>query len=177
MIEGWSLSGIAGFHSNVPFTPVVGFDNAGTRSAVLSDRPNLVGNPYAGTCANGAPVGTVTCWFNPSAYAVTPGTFGDAGRNSLAGPDFADVDFAVLKDIPFGEGRLVQFRAEIFNIANRPNFSVPTNTQGPNGTGGNGDAVFLGLGPMGPIPAGNAGAIFSTVNPSRQIQFGLKILF
>jgi hypothetical protein len=167
LIEGWSISGIGSFHSNVPFTPVLGFDNAGTRSAVNSDRPNLVGNPYQGTCPNGASVGTVTCWFNPAAYALPFHAFGNAGRNSLVGPDFADFDFAVLKNIPFGEERMVQFRAEIFNIANRPNFAVPTNTEGPNGTGGNGDEVF----------APNAGQIFSTVNPSRQIQFGLKIFF
>jgi len=177
-IGGWLLSGIAGFHSNVPFTPMLGFDNAGTRSAVLSDRPDIVGNPTGGQCANGAPVRTVSCWFNPAAFALPPqGSFGDAGRNILAGPDYADVDFAVLKNFPFGEGRLAQFRAEMFNIANRPNFAVPTNTQGPNGTGGNGDQIYLGLGATGPIPAGNAGTIFSTVNPSRQVQFGLKIQF
>ncbi len=168
VIEGWSVSGIGSFHSNVPFTPVLGFDNAGTRSAINSDRPNLVGNPYQGNCPNGGRVGTVTCWFNPRAYGLPAfGSFGNAGRNSLAGPDFADFDFAILKNIPFGEDRMVQFRAEIFNIANRPNFAVPTNTEGPNGTGGNGDEVF----------APNAGQIFSTVNPSRQIQFGLKIFF
>jgi hypothetical protein len=176
MIEGWSVSGIGSFHSNVPFTPVLGFDNVGTRSAVGSDRPNLVGNPYQGTCPgpNGTRVGTVTCWFNPLAYArpsfgpfIPFGPFGNAGRNSLAGPDFADFDFAILKNIPFSDTRRVQFRAEIFNIANRPNFAVPTNTEGPNGSGGNGDVVF----------AKNAGQIFSTVNPSRQIQFGLKIFF
>jgi hypothetical protein len=168
VIEGWSVSGIGSFHSNVPFTPVLGFDNAGTRSAINSDRPNLVGNPYQGNCPNGGRVRTVTCWFNPRAYGLPAfGSFGNAGRNSLAGPDFADFDFAILKNIPFGEDRMVQFRAEIFNIANRPNFAVPTNTEGPNGTGGNGDEVF----------APNAGQIFSTVNPSRQIQFGLKIFF
>jgi hypothetical protein len=187
VMEQWSVTGIGSFHSNVPFTPVLGFDNAGTRSAVNSDRPNLVGNPYQGTCPNGAPVGTVTCWFNPSAYAPPAfGSFGNAGRNSLAGPDFADLDFAILKNIPFGEDRMVQFRAEIFNIANRPNFAVPTNTEGPNGTGGNGDETFLGVCPPSRplcgfpgqgIPAPNAGQIFSTVNPSRQIQFGLKIFF
>ena len=178
-IAGWSVSGVGSFHSNVPFTPMVGFDNAETRSSVLSDRPNVAGNPYQGTCPNGASVGTVTCWFNPSAYALpNPGSFGNAGRNSLAGPDFADFDFAVLKNIPFGEYRLLQFRAEIFNIANRPNFAVPTNTEGPNGTGGNGDALYLGRGATGQgIPSPNAGQIFSTVNPSRQIQFGLKFYF
>jgi len=177
-IGGWLLSGIASFHSNVPFSAMLGFDNAGTRSSILSDRPNLEGNPTAGACAKGAPVRSVSCWFNPAAFTLPPrGSFGNAGRNILAGPDYGDVDFAVLKNLAFGESRLAQFRAEVFNIANRPNFAVPTNTQGPNGTGGNGDQIYLGLGPTGPIPAGNAGAIFSTVNSSRQVQFGLKIQF
>jgi hypothetical protein len=178
-IEGWSVAGIGSFHSNVPFTPMLGFDNAGTQSTVNSDRPNLAGNPSQGTCANGRPAGTVTCWFNPAAYALPPaGSFGNAGRNSLSGPDFADFDFAVLKDLPFGDYRSVEFRAEIFNIANRPNFAVPTNTEGPNGTGGNGDDIYLGRALSGQgIPAANAGQIFSTVSSSRQIQFGFKISF
>jgi hypothetical protein len=176
-IEGWSVSAITNVHSNVPFTPVLGFDNAGTRSALNSDRPNIVGNPFQGSCPNGAPVHTVTCWFSPAAFSVLPFSFGDAGRNSLAGPAYADVDLALLKQFPLGESRLVQFRAEIFNIANHPNFAVPTNTEGPNGTGGNGDAVFISSGPGQIQPASNAGRIFSTVSSSRQIQLGLKVLF
>jgi len=174
IIGGWQLSGIANFHSDVPFTPVLGFDNADTQSIVNSQRPNIIGNPYVGSCPNGSPVGTVACWFNPSAFAVSaPGTFGDAGRNILAGPDYQDFDFAVVKNTTLTERTALEFRAEFFNIANHPNFAVPTNTVGPNGSGGNGDAIFVGPATL----AGNAGEIFSTVSSSRQIQFGLRLSF
>jgi hypothetical protein len=174
LIGGWELSGIGNFHSNVPFTPVLAFDNAGTQSIVNSQRPDIIGNPNAGTCPNGSPVGTITCWFNPNAFAVpAPGTFGDAGRNILSGPDFAEFDFAVIKNTKITERTALEFRAEFFNIFNHPNFAVPTNTTGPNGAGGNGDAIFLGPTTL----AGNAGQIFSTVSSSRQIQFGLRLSF
>ena len=179
LIGGWMLSAIGSFHSNVPFTPVLGFDNANQQSIVNGQRPDLVGNPYAGTCPNGARVGTVTCFFNPTAFALQPpGEFGDAGRNSLNGPGFADLDLAFIKDTPITERVNLQFRAEIFNLLNHPNFAVPTNTVGPNGSGGNGDAIFLGRDASGNgILAANAGQIFSTVSSSRQIQFGLRLNF
>ncbi|MFZ0634393.1 MAG: carboxypeptidase regulatory-like domain-containing protein [Candidatus Acidiferrales bacterium] len=174
LIGGWELSGIGNFHSNVPFTPVLGFDNADTQSIVNSQRPDIIGNPNVGTCPNGSPVHTVACWFNPSAFAVSaPGTFGDAGRNILSGPDFAELDLAIIKNTKLTEKTALEFRAEFFNIANHPNFAVPTNTVGPNGSGGNGDAIFLGPTAL----AGNAGQIFSTVGSSRQIQFGLRLSF
>jgi hypothetical protein len=179
LLSGWQLSPILSFHSNVPFTPVLGFDNAGTASIVSSDRPNLVGDPFSGTCPNGAPVRTVTCWFNPAAYSLPPsGSFGNAGRNSLPGPSYKEVDLSIAKITPIGEGKSLEFRAEFFNLANHPNFAVPTNTTGPNGNGGNGDAVILGRDPSGnPLFAQNGGQVFSTVGSSRQIQFGLRFQF
>ena len=117
---------------------------------------------------------TITCWFNPNAFAVpAPGTFGDAGRNILSGPDFAEFDFAVIKNTKITERTALEFRAEFFNIFNHPNFAVPTNTIGPNGAGGNGDAIFLGP----TAPPETQGQIFSTVSSSRQIQFGLRLSF
>ena len=101
------------------------------------------------------------------------GTFGDAGRNSLSGPDYADFDFAIIKNTKITERTALEFRAEFFNIFNHRNFAVPTNTVGPNGAGGNGDAIFVGPTTL----AGNAGQIFSTVSSSRQIQFGLRLSF
>jgi hypothetical protein len=172
---GWQLSSIGTFHSNVPFTPVLGFDNAGTQPFFnYTEVPDLVGNPFSGTCPNGAPVKTATCWFNPAAYAVpTAGSFGNTGRDSIPGPAFADLDLAVLKNTTIREGKTLQFRIECFNLLNHPNFSIPVNTTGPNGAGGNGDVVFLGP----TSPAGNAGQIFSTVSSSRQIQFGIRLNF
>jgi hypothetical protein len=172
---GWQVSAIGTFHSNVPFTPVLGFDNAGTQPFFnYTEVPDLVGNPFAGTCPNGAAVKTPTCWFNPAAYAVPKaGSFGNTGRDSIPGPAFANLDFALLKNTAIREGKSLQFRVECFNLLNHPNFSVPVNTTGPNGAGGNGDVVFLGP----TSPAGNAGQIFSTVSSSRQIQFALRFSF
>ncbi len=172
---GWQISAIASAHSNVPFTPVLSFDNADLQSLVISERPNLVGNPYTGACPNGARVGTPSCWFNPSAFAVPPpGQFGNAGRNILRGPAFAQFDLALQKSFQLREGTKIAFGAEAYNLFNHPNFAVPSNTQSPLTLGGNGDSVFKD--PAGNF-ANNVGRIFSTVGTARQIQLTARFTF
>jgi hypothetical protein len=172
---GWQLSGIASVHSNVPFTPVLSFDNADLQSLVIAERPNLIGNPYSGVCPNGSKVGTPKCWFNPSAFALPhPGQFGTAGRNILRGPGFAQFDLALQKSFQVREGMKIMLRGEAFNVLNHPNFAVPSNTQNPIALGGNGDAVFKDS--AGDF-ANNVGRIFSTVDSARQIQLGVRFLF
>jgi len=172
---GWQISAVASVHSNVPFTPVLSFDNADLQSLLTSERPDLVGNPYEGVCPNGFRVGTPACWFNPSAFALPPpGQFGTAGRNILRGPTFAQFDLAVQKEFHLSEGTRITFGAEAYNLLNRPNFAVPSNTQSPLTLGGNGDAVFKD--PMGDL-ASNVGRIFSTVGTGRQIQLNARFTF
>ena len=172
---GWQISGIVGVHSNVPFTPMLAFDNADQQSLVISERPNLVGNPYTGSCPNNARVGNPLCWFNPSAFALpSPGQFGTAGRNSLRGPAFAEVDPSLQKSFPFVEDTRITFGAEAYNLLNHPNFAVPTNTQSPLTWGGNGDAVFANA--AGNL-ANNVGRIFTTVSSAREIQFDARFTF
>ena len=172
---GWEISGVASVHSNVPFTPVLAFDNADSQSLTITERPNLAGNPYTGTCPSGAKVGTATCWFNPCAFALPPpGQFGTAGRNILRGPGFAQLDLALQKSFQVREGTKIVLRAEAFNLLNHPNFAVPSNTQSPLTLGGNGDAVFEDA--AGHF-ANNVGRIFSTVDSARQIQLGVRFLF
>jgi len=172
---GWEISGVASLHSNVPFTPVLAFDNADSQSLTVTERPNLAGNPYTGTCPSGAKVGTASCWFNPGAFALPPpGQFGTAGRNILRGPGFAQLDLALQKGFQVREGTKIVLRAETFNLLNHPNFAVPSNTQSPLTLGGNGDAVFKDA--AGHF-ANNVGKIFSTVDSARQIQLGVRFLF
>ncbi len=172
---GWQLSGIASVHSNAPFTPVLSFDNADLQSVVIAERPNLIGNPYSGVCPNGTRVGTPACWFNPSAFALPPpGQFGNAGRNILRGPGFAQLDLAAQKSFQVREGVKIMLRAEAFNFMNHPNFGVPSNTQNPIALGGNGDAVFRDV--AGHF-ANGVGRIFSTVGTGRQIQFDARFTF
>ena len=172
---GWQVSAVASVHSNVPFTPVLSFDNADLRSLLTSERPDLVGNPYTGVCPNGTNVGTPSCWFNPTAFAVpAPGQFGDAGRNILRGPGFAQFDLALQKDFQLREGIKIALGVEGYNLFNHPNFAVPSNTQSPLTLGGNGDAVFQDA--TGNL-AKNVGRIFTTVGTGRQIQLDARFTF
>jgi hypothetical protein len=87
-------------------------------------------------------------------------------RNSLIGPGLQNLDFSLVKNtkVPsISEAANVQFRAEMFNILNRANFAPPTNNS----------AVFDGSG----TPVEGAGRIDSTATPSRQVQFGLKLIW
>jgi len=172
---GWQISAVASVHSNVPFTPVLSFDNAGLQSLLTSARPDLVGDPYTGVCPNGSRVGTSSCWFNPSAFALPPpGKFGNAGRNILRGPGFAQFDLALRKGFQSKEGMKVTFGTEAYNLFNHPNFGVPSNTQSPLTLGGNGDAVFKDA--TGHF-ASNVGRIFTTVGTGRQIQLTARFTF
>ena len=172
---GWQISAIANLHSNVPFTPVLAFDNAGLQSLLTSERPDLAGDPYKGVCPNGFRVGSPSCWFNPSAFALPPpGDFGTAGRNILRGPAFAQFDLALEKGFKLKEGLKITLGAEAYNLLNHPNFAVPSNTQSPLTLGGNGDAVFKDA--AGDL-ANNVGRIFSTVGTGRQIQLDARFTF
>ena len=172
---GWQISAIANLHSNVPFTPVLAFDNAGLQSLLTSERPDLVGDPYRGGCPNGFRVGSPSCWFNPSAFALPPpGDFGTAGRNVLRGPAFAQFDLALQKRFKLREGMEITLGAEAYNLLNHPNFAVPSNTQSPLTLGGNGDAVFKDA--AGDL-ADNVGRIFSTVGTGRQVQLDARFTF
>jgi hypothetical protein len=174
-VGGWQLSAVAGVHSDLPFTPVLSFDNAGLQSLLTSERPDLVGNPYTGVCPNRSRVGTPSCWFNPNAFALPPpGRFGNAGRNILRGPAFAQFDLALQKDFQLKEGTRITFGLEAYNLFNHPNFAVPSNTQSPLTLGGNGDAVFKDA--MGSF-ANNVGRIFTTVGTGRQIQIVSRFTF
>jgi hypothetical protein len=172
---GWQVSAVASVHSNLPFTPVLSFDNADLQSLLTSERPDLVGNPYAGACPNGTRVGTPSCWFNPRAFALPPpGQFGTAGRNILRGPAFAEFDLSLQKAFKLTEGTKITFGVEAYNLFNHPNFAVPSNTQSPLTLGGNGDAVFQDA--AGNF-ANNVGRIFTTVGTGRQIQLAAQFTF
>jgi hypothetical protein len=94
---------------------------------------------------------------------------GNAGRNSLIGPGLVNMDFSVYKNnyIPrIAESFNAQFRVEVFNILNRPNYSVPP---GPANTD-----IFTLIG----LPNSSAGVLSSTTTTTaREIQFALKLVW
>lgn len=119
---GWELNGIVTLQSGLPFTVTSGVNNSG--SNVGSDRANLVGDPSLGGGRSTAEM--IHEYFNTAAFVVnTPGTFGNAGRNILIGPNMKNLDFGLMKNFPIRERYKVQFRAEAFNLFNHPSFNNP----------------------------------------------------
>ena len=93
---------------------------------------------------------------------------GNAGRNIIVGPGIKSVDFSVFKNNRIkriSENFNVQFRVEMFNIMNHPNFALPTVPD-------NSD-IFDGTG----SPTGVEGLLTRTTVPERQIQFAVKFIF
>ncbi len=115
----------------------------------------------------GVPIG------DPSASPLSPlacfNLRGNAGRNILIGPGVMDMDFSVFKNNPIkkiSENFNVQFRVEMFNILNHPNFAPP-------GPGDVNTDIFDATG----APLATAGVLQKTTVPERQIQFAMKIIF
>jgi hypothetical protein len=153
-VGGWQLNGIATLLSGFPFTPLDGSNRSGDGDTRNPDRPNLVSTSNVIT-------GNPNQWFNPNAFSLeAPGTWGNLGRGTFNGPGLADVDLSLFKMIAVSERMNLQFRAECFNVQNRANFGAPNTT------------VFSGT-----TVSPSAGLISNTVTTSRQIQFGLKLIF
>ena len=161
--DGWQWGGILHVASGEPFTAQIGGDAAGMLGAAPFDRPNLVTGPgCSGSLVNsGNPLHYIKtqCFTFPNPKNL----LGDAGRNILTGPGILNLDSSLFKNIGRSERYHAQFRAEFFNILNHTNFASPlsnTSVFGANGTA-----------------TSNAGVITATTTTSRQIQFGLKLLW
>jgi hypothetical protein len=157
-VSGWVLSGIETVQSGFPFTPQLGFNPTNNGDSRNPIRPSW--NPsFAGPVILGGP----NQYFNPNAFILPPaGTYGNTGRDVLIGPGLAELDASLLKNTAISERVNLQFRAEFFNLLNRANFATPN------------PVVFSSA---GTIPSPTAGVITSTSTTSRQIQFGLKLLW
>jgi hypothetical protein len=102
-------------------------------------------------------------YFNPAAF-IQPlaGTYGNAGRNILQGPNLFETDLSLAKKFAITERLGLQFRAECFNILNHTNLNTPNPVVYTAATGG---------------PSPTAGFVNSTATTSRQLQLGLKLLW
>jgi hypothetical protein len=119
IVDGWQLNTITQIRSGLP----VNVTRQGGVFGGFSFRPDIV--PGVDTrCPN---YSLPTCQFNAAAFSNPgDGVFGNAGRNLLRGPGFAQVDFSVFKNTRITETTALQFRAEIFNLFNHANFADPS---------------------------------------------------
>jgi hypothetical protein len=153
---GWQLNEITTLLSGFPFTPQTGSNRSGDGNTRNPDRPSLKPG-FSGPVLPRQQ----TQWFDPNAFILPDvGTWGNLGRGTFKGPGLADVDLSLLKNFAVSEKTSLQFRTEFFNTFNRTNLGTPN------------PIVFSG---GAANPAG--GLITTTATTSRQIQFGLKVMF
>jgi hypothetical protein len=137
--NGWGLNSVLNLQDGQPFHFNYNFEDDFSGSGNGFDRPDVVGpivyhphdpanfvdvSSFAIPCslttyAQASPTGT--------AQDCVPGTrhFGNMGRNSLRGPSFKELNFAIYKTTNLTERLNMQFRADFFNLLNHPNFANP----------------------------------------------------
>jgi hypothetical protein len=133
------------------------------KAGIVAANPNPACQLLAGQTSGGvigiapATLGAPGDVFNPCAFAgPAAGQLGNASRVPVYGPDFVNTDFSVIKQfrLPW-ENMGLNFRAEFFNLFNHAQFGQPISDVN--------QAAF--------------GAVNSTVNNPRLVQFGLKLTF
>jgi outer membrane receptor protein involved in Fe transport len=146
IIGGWRVGALLTLASGLPANPSISGnpDNVPDNT----DRPNRVANGNIDDP-------TVDRWWDPTAFQRQAlYTFGNSGRNVLIAPGTRTANVVFTKSTQITESQRVEFRAELFNFTNTPNFGVPTTD----------------------VANPNFGKIFSA-GPPRQLQFGLKYYF
>jgi hypothetical protein len=150
----WQVGGIWILQSGAPFTVNLSTDTAnnGQPTASPSQRPNLVCDPNSGPK-------TPTEWFNTACFTQPAAfTYGNAGRDIVTGPGLNNLDATIQKQFPVRESMKLQFRLDVFDFLNHPNFNAPV------GAG----RIFSN--------AASFGAITSANDP-RELQFSLRLAF
>ena len=124
LIDGWNLNSILQIRSGLP----VNVNVQGGTFGGFSFRPNVVAgvDPYDPHTAGCNGYSVPNCQFNPAAFTIPPaGVFGNAGRNLLRGPNFAQLDLSIGKSTKLSERTSLQLRMDIFNLLDRTNFADP----------------------------------------------------
>ena len=124
VLGGWQVGGIYTLESGSPFTVNLTSDGANNGEPTasqsnISERPNLVCNPNNGSK-------TPSQWFDTSCFAAPlASTYGNAGRDIVTGPGTNNFDTTFQRNFAIRENVQLQFRADMFDFFNHPNFNQP----------------------------------------------------
>jgi hypothetical protein len=155
-VNGWQVNAILNFSDGLPFS-VSATNGVGDG---LTPRAQFVGTSGNGSLPPSER--TRSKWFDTAAFAnPTTGTWGNSGRNILQGPGTKTVDFSLFKNTHLTEAKVLQLRAEFFNIFNVPQFNNPSATVGSSA--------------FGTISSASSDSTFQRT--ARQIQLAAKINF
>ena len=147
ILGGWQMGGILNLRSGFPLT-IQATDRSGTKSR----------GPRADRLGDGEgpkDVGKGTTWLDKSAFKEpSSATLGNSGVGVIRGPGWKTFDLSLLKNFNVTESKIIQFRAEMFNITNTPQFGTPNR---------NASSVTFGE--------------ITGAQGERQVQFALRFMF
>ncbi|PYR23664.1 MAG: TonB-dependent receptor [Acidobacteria bacterium] len=125
-LGGWQVSGASFFRTGTPFSVTRTNDIAGVGDGNFNQPFNLVGDPLAGAnrSFSAGSGNDQNYWINPAAFAApAAGTFGNAPRDLAYNPGEQQWDMAFFKNFRVAGSQRLQFRAEMFNFINHPNWN------------------------------------------------------
>jgi len=181
LVGGWSVQWIATLQGGQPITlscPNGTTTGTGCYDLIVKGQPLDLG-------LHTDSLGKLSWFGNPKAFAQPPACTQTAinaplvncalsalggGPAQVPGPGFHRLDFSIFKEIPINERMRFQFRTEIFNIFNHPNFNSP-------GFGGNGVVAISGSTDFSNPHFGEIGSTRDAPYDARQIQFALKFYY
>jgi len=152
-LGGWELSGIYQYQSGTPFSVRTSQDIAGVGTGSGNQFWTETGDSSV-SVGSFTPAGVV--WFNKAAFTQpAAGTFGVQARNSLRNPSYWTTDISLRKNFAILERLTLQFRFDVFDFLNHPNWGSPNSNP----------------------TSGSFGTITGKTNDSRQLQLALKLIF
>jgi hypothetical protein len=194
VIGNWEVAAEIALQDGTPVTPTDGA-NVSNNGETSGDRPYVQGNPNSGphhigewfnvfdynyqnvisgtpAPGNGTATGTVpqtqaNSFPGTTVVPATPMPYGNARHSSIQSPGYEDVDVNIARTFPITHRMSMQFRGELFDALNSPQFEQP-------------NAVFTGFqknATTGVVsPKGSFGQI-TAANGARNIEFALKLFF
>ena len=144
-LGAYEITGITTLESGVAFSIAGGSGNNNSESQQNADfanfAPGFNKNLAVSSLRQGSKTQQLANYFNPAAFVQNPvGTFGNTPRNIFQGPGLNSTDLGLIKNFAYRERYTLQFRWEMFNAFNHPNFAIPNTTVG-NGSFGQITAV------------------------------------
>lgn len=147
LLADWQLGIGLNLHTGGPFNVIMSGNPANTSRGTI--RPNLAGDPHLPASER-----TTDRWFNTAAFTAPPAfTFGNAPRNAVQGPGRKLVDLNLQKRVRVA-GKGLEFRFDVFNALNTPQFNAP--------------GRVLGTPTFGRV---------TSTGPAREVQLGLRFTF
>jgi len=159
LLNGWAVAGVATLQSGFP-VPITSYDDQELMSSLDFAAPGRPDRVAPLLKLN--PRDPLHLAFDPASFAQPEnlGVIGNSPRSVCCGPGINNTDLTLMRNYAIREHLTVQFRAEVFNVANHAQFSKV------DGNISDGD----------PSTGGTFGKVLGVRQP-RLIQFAVKLFF